>query len=278
MARVIGQKLTESWGQPVLVDNRPGAAGSIGAGIVGKAPPDGYTILMISTSFSFNPSLHTKLPFDTVKDFAAVTWAALTPNILLVHPSLPVKSVKELIALAKSKPGQLNYGSSGYGSAAHLSGELFKNMVGIDIVHIPYKGANPALTDLLAGRLSLAFETMPSALTHVKAGKLRALAVNGARRSPAMPDLPTMTEAGVPGYESTAWFGIVAPAATPKEIITKLNTEIVKILRMPDVKERLSTQGTELVGSTPEEFDAHIKREIAKWGKVIKDAGIPIED
>lgn len=279
LARVIGKELTGRWGQPVIIDNRPGGGGTIGAGTVAKAPADGYTMLFVSTSFGMQPSLYSKLTFDTKKDFTGVIWVASGQFVLVVHPSLPAKSVKELIALAKSKPGQLNFASTGVGGAAHLRGELFKSKTGTDIVHVPYKGTAPVLADLLAGRVSLSFTDLFPTVPHVKAGKLRALAVSGAKRSPAMPDVPTMTEAGVSGFETGQWFGLVAPAATPKEIIAKLNAEIVKIMHLSEVKERLNKlEGLEPMSSTPEEFDAHIKAEIAKWAKVIKAAGIPVED
>lgn len=273
LARAIGQKLTESWGQAVVVDNRGGGGTTIGTEIVAKAPPDGYTILLVPPDLAINPSLYRKLPYDAVKSFAPVTLAAWSPIILAVHPSVPAKSVNELIALAKSKPGQLNYASGGIGTGAHISTELFKSMTEIDMVHIPYKGVGPAVTALLAGQVSMMFGQMPITLPHVKAGKLRALAIASARRSPAMSDLPTVAEAGVPGFEANPWFGVAAPAGTPKEIVTKLNSEIVKILNMADIQQRLSGLGAEPVGSTPEEFAAHIQAEIVKWGEVVKRSG-----
>lgn len=278
LARIVGKKLSERWKQPVIIDNRPGGGASIGAGIVAKAPADGYTILFVSGSFAINPSLHSRLPFNTAKDFAAVTWISSTPNFLLVNPALPVRSVKDLIMLARSKPGQLNFASNGVGSTAHLYGELFKMKTGVDIVHVAYKGASESLPDLFAGRVSLAFMTVPSAISHVKAGKLRALAINGTSRSPEAPDVPTLTEGGIAGFETGAWYGIVAPAHTPKEIINKLSQEIVAILRLPDVKDRIANLGAVVVGSTPEVFDAHIKAELTKWAAVVKAAGIPVEE
>ena len=279
LARILGKELTGRWRQPVIIDNRPGGGGTIGAGMVAKAPADGYTLLFVSTSFGLQPSLYSKLTFDTTKDFTGVVWVASGQFILVVHPSLPVKSVKELIALAKAKPGQLNFASTGVGGAAHLRGELFKSRTGTDIVHVPYKGTAPVLADLLAGRVSLTFSDMAPTIPHLKAGKLRALAVSGTKRSPALPDVPTMTESGVSGFETGQWFGLVAPAGTPKGIVAKINAEIGKILSMPEVKERLNKlEGLEPVSSTPAEFDAHIKAEITKWAKVIKDAGIPVEN
>jgi tripartite-type tricarboxylate transporter receptor subunit TctC len=273
LARAIGQKLTESWSQAVVVENRGGGGSTIGTEIVAKAPPDGYTILLVAPDLAINPGLYRKLPYDAVKSFAPVTLAAWSPVILAVHPSVPAKSVKELIALAKSKPGQLNYASGGIGTGAHIAMELFKSMTEIDMVHIPYKGVGPAVTALLAGQVSMMFGQMPITLPHVKAGKLWALAVASAKRSPAMPDLPTVAEAGVPGFEASPWFGVVAPAGIPKEVITKLNTEIVKIINMPDIQQRLSGLGAEPVGSTPEGFAAHIQAEIVKWGEVVKRSG-----
>ena len=274
LARTIGQKLGESLRQPVIVDNRPGAGGNIGADLVAKAKPDGYTLVMgtIGTQ-SINASLYSKMPYDSAKDFAPITLVAIVPNVLVVNPTVPAKSVAELIALAKSKPGALNFASSSTGGSPHLSGEMFKQMAGVDIAHVPYKGSAPAITDLLGGQVQLMFDNLPSALPQVKAGKLRALAVTSARRSPAAPDLPTIAEAGVPGYEVDSWFGILAPAGTPREIVNKLNAEIVKILQMPDVKERLSEQGAVPVGDTPEHFAEHIRKETVKWAKVVKASG-----
>jgi tripartite-type tricarboxylate transporter receptor subunit TctC len=278
LARAIGQKLTASWTQPVVVDNRPGAAGNIGSEVVAKAAPDGYTLLMGTVStHGINPGLYSKLPYDPVKDFAPVTLVAKVPNILVLHPSVPASSVTELIAHAKAKPGQLNFASSGNGTSIHLSGELFKTMAGVQMTHVPYKGSAPALTDLLGGQVSLMFDNMPTALPHVKAGRLKALAVTSAKRSPAIPQLPTMAEAGLPGFEATSWFGVLAPAATPKEIVGKLNGEIVRILKTPEVRAQLSGQGAEPVGDTPEEFAAHIKAEMAKWAKVVKESGARID-
>lgn len=278
LTRAIGQKLTESWGQPVIIDNRPGAGAIIGMEMAAKAPPDGYTILMSWPGpLAVNPSLYSKLPYDPVNDFVPVIQVATYPLILVVHPSLPVKSVKELIALAKSKPGEINYGSSGNATTSHLTMELFKTTADIDMVHIPYKGAAPAMTALLGGHVSLVFDSITVAMPHVKAGKLRVLGISSLKRSPAAPDLVTISESGLPGFEVIGWYGVLAPAGTPREIVTKLNNEIAKILQMPDLKERLSGQGLDLVSDTPEQFAAHIKKEIAKWAKVVKSAGIRVD-
>jgi tripartite-type tricarboxylate transporter receptor subunit TctC len=273
LARLLGQKLTERWGRQVVVDNRPGANGNIGAAAAAKSPPDGYTLLMGGIGpNAINAGLY-ELSFDPVKDFAPVMLAATYQNILVVDPSLPAKSVKDLIALAKSKPGKINYASAGSGSTQHLSGELFKTMAGIDLVHIPYKGSAPGMTALLGGEVSLMFNSTPTTLPHVKTGKLRGLAVTGGKRSPEAPELPTVAEAGVPGYEVTGWYGVLAPAATPKGIVVKLNSELAKILRLPDIKERLKELGVEAGGGTPEQFGDFIKKEIAKWAKVVKESG-----
>lgn len=276
VARVVAEKLSQSLGQPVVVENRPGGGGTIAIDTVAKANPDGYTILAVSASHTLNPSFGKKLPYDPIKDFAPVTLMALSPYVLTVHPSVPANSVKELIALAKSKPGQLNYGSPGIGTAGHLAGELFKVMAGIDIVHIPYKGGPPGLTALLGGEVSMLFYPVFLVQPHHKTGRLRALAAIESRRSSAMPELPTIAESGLPGYEVTQWYGVLAPAGTPREIVTRLHTEIAKIVKLPEVNERLLGQ-VEPVSSTPEEFDAFIKAEIVKWTKVVKDAGIRID-
>jgi tripartite-type tricarboxylate transporter receptor subunit TctC len=274
LARTIGQKLSEAWRQPVIVENRPGAGGNIGADVVAKAKPDGYTILMgtIGTQ-SINSSLYAKMPYDAAKDFAPVTLVAMVPNVLVVNPAVNAKTVRELVALAKAKPGELNFASSSTGGSPHLSGEMFKQMTGADIVHVPYKGSAPAITDLLGGQVSLMFDNLPSALPQVKAGKLRALAVTSARRSQAAPDIPTLAESGVPGYEVDSWFGILAPAGTPKEIVNQLNAEVVRILKIPQVRERLLEQGAEPVGDTPEHFAEHIRKETVKWARVVKASG-----
>jgi tripartite-type tricarboxylate transporter receptor subunit TctC len=278
LARIIAAKLTESWGQHVLVDNRPGAGGNIGTDLVAKAGPDGYTIVMgaISTH-AINPSLYKSIPYDHIRDFAPITRVGLLPNVLVVNPSLPAKTVKEFIAYGKANPGKLNFASPGTGTSLHLSGELFKDMTGTDMVHVPYKGSTPALTDLLGGQVLAMFDNLPASLPHIKGGKLRPLAVTTARRTPALPDVPTMIEAGVPGFEVTSWFAVFAPARTPKEIVAKLNSEMVKILNSPDVKEKLAQQSVEAAPTTPEELAAFVKSETERWAKVIKATGATVE-
>lgn len=273
LTRTIGQKISESWNQPVVVENRPGAGSTIGSDIVAKAAPDGYTLLMASFSHAVNPTLYAKLPYDTLKDFAAVTLIGSAPNVLTVNPGVSAKSVVEVMALAKSQPGTLHFASAGNGSSSHMAGELFKNLTGAQIVHVPYKGAAPAMTDLLAGQVQMAFDPLPSSLANIKAGKLRAVAVTSAKRSPALPDVPAIGEI-VPGYELAVWYGVVAPANTPKDIIGRLHLEIVRVLNLPDVKERVAGLGFETLGGTPDQFQAFIEAEVAKWGKVVRDAGL----
>lgn len=278
LARAVGQKMSETWGQPVIIDNRPGANGNIGTDAAAKANADGYTLLMVTAgTHGINPSLYRKLPWDAVKDFAPVSLVAMVPNIFVVNNSVPVKSVKEFIAYLKNNPNKFNYGSPGNGSTAHLSMELLKTMTGTSMQHIPYKGSAGVLTDVIGGQIIATIDNMPVYLPQVKAGKIRALAVSAAKRSSAMPDLPTIAEAGVPGYNSSAWFGLVAPAGTPKPVIDKLAAETQRILKLPDVNERLSGLGAEPVGDRPEQFAAHIKSEIAKWAKVIKDANVELQ-
>ena len=277
VGRMMAQKLSENFGQTVVIDNRGGAAGNIGSEIAARSAPDGYTVLMGNVApNAINVSLYARLGYDPVRDFAPISLVASTPNILVVQPSLPVKTVSDLVALAKAKPGTLNYPSAGLGSSSHLAGELFDNIAAVKMVHVPYKGGGPALTDLLGGQVQLMFATMPAAMPHVKAGKLRAIAVTSAKRSPAMPELPTVGET-LNGYEAATWYGLLAPAGTPPPIIMALHAEIVKIIGVAQTKERLLAQGFEPVGSTPAEFAAYIKTEIAKWGKVIKAAGIKAE-
>ena len=275
--RAIAMKLTDALGQTVVVDNRSGANGTIGADIAAKAPPDGYTLSMISSSHSVNPSIMKKLPYDLVTDLAPITQATTQPYALIVHPSVAAKSVKELIALAKAKPNSLNYGSSGTGGLSHLSGALLCSMTGITMTHIPYKGGSPALTDLVGGQIQLLFSTILQAQSQLKGGRVRALAVTTAKRSAGAPELPTMHEAGVTGYEVAGWYGMVAPLKTPAAIIARLNTEAVKALRAPDIKDKLAADGSEPVGSSAEAFGQHIKTEVAKWNKLVKDAGIRAE-
>ena len=278
LARTVGQKLTEAWGQPVIIDNRPGANGNIGTEYAAKATADGYTLLMVTAgTHGINPSLYRKLGFDAVKDFAPVSLVAMVPNIFVVNNAVPVKDIKEFIAYAKANAGKLNYGSPGNGSTAHLSMELFKSMTGIQMVHIPYKGSAGVLADLIGGQIVATMDNMPPYVPQVKAGKIRALAVSPAKRSSAVPELPTVAEAGVPGYDSGAWFGLVAPANTPKDIVAKLSRETARILKLPDVSARLLDLGAEPVGGTPEQFSAHIKAEITKWAKVIKDANVELQ-
>ena len=275
LARLISQKLTEEFGQTVLVDNRTGAGGNIGTELVARAAPDGYTLLAAGIgTLAINPSLYPRLPYDPIKDFQPITLSAKMPNMLAVNPALPVKSVRDLIALAKARPGALNYGSAGSGSNPHILAEYFKLLTKTDIQQIPYKGVPPALTDLMAGQLSLIFATVPTVLPQAKAGRVRALAVTSAQRLPLLPELPTIAEAGVPEYEATQWNGMLAPAATPKEIVAQLNLEIVKTLQRTVVRERLASEMVEPVGNTPDQFHAFMKAEIARWAPVVKASGM----
>ena len=274
LARIITQRVGDGLGQQLVVDNRPGATGIIGAEVVARAAPDGYTLLQVSTSHATNPAMQTKLPYDSVRDFTPISLLSQQPNIWLVHPTLPVKNMKELIAYAKAKPGQLNFASSGTGGSQHLAGELLKGMTGIEMTHIPYKGSPPALIDVLAGRVPVMSSTMPPALPHIKTGKVRVLAVTSLKRSPALPDVPTVAESGVPGYEAISWQALVGPGAMPKPIVSRINAEFVKVLKQPDIVAKLNEQGYETVASTPEWFAAYTRSEIAKWTKVIKAAGI----
>ena len=278
IARIYADKLGNQWGQAVVVDNRAGAGGNIGSEVTAKATPDGYTLLMVTAgTHGINPSLYRKLGFDAIKDFAPVSLVAMVPNIFVVNNAVPVKDLKEFIAYAKANQGKLNYGSPGNGSTAHLSMELFKSMTGIQIVHIPYKGSAGVLADLIGGQIVATMDNMPPYVPQVKAGKIRALAVTPTKRSSAVPELPTVAEAGVPGYDSGAWFGLVAPANTPKEIVNKLSRETARILKLSDVSARLLELGAEPVGGTPEQFSTHIKAEIAKWANVIKDANVELQ-
>lgn len=273
-ARTIAQKLAEAIGQTVIVDNRPGAAGNLGVEIAAKSSPDGYTLVMPITSFAMNPHLYKELPFDTVADFAPVTLASIAPLYLVVPPSLPVKSVSELVALAKARPGQLNYANSGNGTSAHLAGELFKKMAGVDLVSVPYKGGGPAVVDLVAGRVQMYFSTIPAALAQVNAGKLRGLAVTSRARVNLLPEVPTVAESGLLGYEIVGWFGIFAPAGTPKPVIAALNKGLNDVLRMPDTQKRFSAQGLVPGGGTPDELGKFLRTELAKWGALIKQIGL----
>ena len=277
MARITAQKFTETFGQQVIVDNRAGASGIVGTDIAAKAPPDGYTLLMMSLTLTVNPSLYKKLPYNTEKDLAPVTLVASAPLMLVVHPSLPAKSVNELIGFAKANPGKLNFGSGGPGTTPHLAGEMLKMMAKVQMTHVPYKGGGPALADLVGGQIQLMLENIPSTLPHVKAGRLRALAVSGLKRSPLVPDLPTLDEAGLKGYEIVGWNGLFVPSGTPQSIIAYLHGLTVKALAQPDVKERLATLGAEGVGNTPEQFRGFLKAEIVKWARVVKEAGLKVE-
>lgn len=278
LARIAGQALTAELGQTVIVDNRAGAGGNIGAQAAARAPADGYTLFMGTVgTHAINASLYKKMPFDPIKDFAPLTRVANVPNLLVANPAQPFKTVKELIAYAKAHPGQLNFGSSGNGSSIHLSGELFKSMAKIDMQHVPYKGSAPAVTDLLGNQIAIMFDNMPSAIQHVRSGKLRAIAVTTSKRSPELPDVPTIAEAGVPGYEATSWFGLFAPAATPPAVISRLNAAIVKVLANPDVKKQINDQGAEVYSETPQQFAAFIQKETVKWSKVVKDSGASMD-
>ena len=277
LSRAIGQKLTEEWKQPVIVDNRPGASANIGAEILVKSPPDGYTLFCASTIHTINPSLYSKLSYDPVRDFTPITLIAATSQVLAVHPSVPVKTVKELIAYAKKRPGELNYSSAGNGSQPHLTAEMFRARTGIDIVHVPYKGAPPQIADLLAGHVALTFGTSPTAVPHVRSGKLRALGVSTLKRITALPDVPTIDEAGVPGFEASGANGLVGPAGMPPTIVEKLNATVVRIVREPAMSKFLSEQGAEPWTTTPVEYAAYLKSEVAKWAKAVKDSGARID-
>ena len=276
-ARLIGQKLTDAWGQAVLVDNKAGATGIIGTEVVAKAAPDGHMLALVASSHAINPSMAKKLPFDTVKSFEPVVQTHVVPLVLVTAPSFPAKDLKELIAEGKANPGKLLFASSGSGGAPHFSGELFKSMTGIDMTHIPYKGSTLAHPDLMSGRVTLMFDTLAAISTQVKAGGLKAYAVTTAVRASTLPNVPTMAEAGLPGYETSTWGGLLAPAGTPKPVIAKLATEVTRILALPDVKQKLLDAGVEPVGGTPEQFSAFIGKEMEKWAKVAKDAGIQPE-
>jgi len=272
--RILAPRLSENLGQPVVVDNRPGGAATIGMDQVAKSPADGYTLGVANLSFGANPFVLRKMPFDTEKDLAPVSLVTLVPMVLSVHPSVPARSVRELIALAKARPGSLNYGSAGNASANHLATELFKYMTGTDMVHVPYKGGGPAVVSIVGGETAVLFATIPSAVQHFKSGRLVGLGVSTPKRDPTLPDIPTVAEAGVPGYEVYEWQGVVVPAGTPNAVITRLHQEIVKALALPDMKERFASVGAQAVGSTPEQLAAFIKKELAIWSKVVKTAGI----
>ena len=274
LSRLLTPRLSERLGQPVVVDNRPGAGSIIGNELVAKASPDGYTLLMGISTLAILPAMHKKLSYDALRDLAPITQVISAPNILVVHPSLPVKSVKELIAFARRRPGEINFASAGLGTNPHLSMELFLSMTNLKMVHVAYKGLGPAMIDLLAGHVVVATATMLTGLPHVKSGRLRALGVTGAQRVSVMPELPTVAEAGVPGYEAVQWYGLLAPAQTPREIVAKLHGAMTGVLQMPAIRDKLAADGTQPVGNTPEEFARFMRSETEKWGKVVRAAGI----
>ena len=277
LARMVGQKLTDAWGQQVIVDQRPGAGGIIAAETVAKSPPDGYTWLLSTGAYPTLVGLYPKLPFDFVRDFEPVSLLASIPFLLVAHPSLPVKSVSELLKLARARPGQINYASSGAGTTAHLAGEMFKSMAKVNLVHVAYKGVPAGLVGVISGESQLMFAIMQAGFPHVKSGKLRALAASGAKRSESAPQVPTIAESGVSGYEFTSWNGVHVPANTPKAVIRRIQAELVKVVAVPDVRERMVSLGMEVAGSTPEELGALVKSDIAKWSKVIKEAGVRVD-
>ncbi len=277
LARIIGQQLADAWGQPVNVENRAGASGNLGTELVARSAPDGHTLVMAINTHAVNASLYSKLPFDPVKDFIPVILAATTANILVVHPSVQATTVQELIALAKAQPGKLNYASGGSGTTSHLAAELFKTMAGVDMIHVPYKGGGAAYTDLISGQVQLYFVGIPGTVQYLKTGRLRALGVTTPRRSPAAPEVPTIAEAGLPGFSATTWWGILAPAATPAPIIARIDGEVARILKMPEVRAKLDAQGFEPVSSTPESFAAFMRSEIELWAKAVKASGARAE-
>ena len=277
LARAVGQKLGDSLGQPVVIDNRPGANTNIGNEAVAKAPPDGYTLLLTASTLTINPSLYANLGYDPIKSFAPITLVGSTPLVLVVHPSLPVKSVPELIALAKARPAQILYGSAGSGSTLHLAGEMFNTLAHVKLVHVPYKGVTNAFSDLLGGQISLMFPGAPIALPQARAGKLRALASTGDKRTPTAPELPTIAEAGLPGYEVSVWYGVLAPAATPAAVINRLHDELVRIIQLPDIRERWAALGADPLHNTPEQYTAFLKADLLKWTKVVRDSGAKVD-
>jgi tripartite-type tricarboxylate transporter receptor subunit TctC len=277
LARTLADKMHGAWGQTVLVENRPGGGTTIGTNLVARAPADGHTLLIVSFAFAVNPTLYRTLPYDTVSDFAPVALAAGTPNLLVVNPKLPIRSVEELIALAKSKPAGLNYASAGNGSSNHLCMELFKSLTGANLVHVAYRGSAPAVTDLIGGQVDVMFDNTPNVWPHVKAGKLRALAVSGATRSPFTPELPTVAQAGVKGFDVTVWFGVVAPRATPEAVVEKLNAEVNRILRLKEVAALFRGQGVEPLGGSAAQFEAFLRAQIDKWAAVVKTSGARAE-
>lgn len=274
LGRLIAAQLSSSLGQPVVAENRGGAGGNVGAEAAAKSAPDGYTVVLVAPSLAISPSLYSKLNYDPVKDFAPISLVATVPNVMITHPSVPAATLAEFIALAKTKPGGMNFGSGGSGTSNHLAGELFNIVAGVKLVHVPYKGVNLAMNDVLSGQIQFVVIGVPAAAPHIKAGRLRALALVAPRRAPALPDVPTVAEAGLPKFEVTTWYGILAPAGTPRPIITRLNAEIVRIMHAPEMTQRLAGMATDPVTSTPEEFAAYIKSEIAKWAEVIRQAGL----
>ena len=277
LARTLGRKLTEAWKQPVIVDNRPGGGTTIGTNLAAKAPPDGHTLLIVSFAFAVNPSLYTELPYDSAKDFAPVILAAATPNLLVINPALPAKTVQELVGLAKSRAGGLNYASAGNGSSNHLCMELFRSMAGLNLVHVPYKGSVPAVTDLIGGQVDAMFDNVPNVIQQVKAGKLRALAVTSRDRSMFLPNVPTVAESGFPSFDVSVWFGVVAPAGTPAPVLASLNREINRILALPDVVQLFHGQGVEPRGGSAADFGAFLRAQTGRWAKVVKDSGARAE-
>ena len=277
MARTVAQKLNESWQHAVVVENKPGASGSVGSEIVAKSAPDGYTLLVQGTQHAINLSLYKQLPYDTLRDFVPINYIASAPFLLVLHPSVPANTVAELIAYIKARPGGLNYGSSGVGGGAHLAGEIFKTAAGVPLTHIPYKGAAPAMADLLGGQVTMVFDPIPTSITQVRAGRLKALAITSAKRSALMPELPTVAESGLPGFDVSAWFGLYGPAAMPKDIAIKLNAEVNRILQLPEVKEKFAGLGAESMIMNTDQFAVHLRAEIAKFAKAIKDSGATAE-
>jgi tripartite-type tricarboxylate transporter receptor subunit TctC len=277
MARVVAQKLSESWGQQAVVDNKPGASGSIGSELVAKSAADGYTLLLQGTQHAINLSIYKQLPYDTLRDFTPVAYIAVAPFLLVLHPSVPANSVTELIAWIKTKPGGVNYGSSGVGGAAHLAGEMFKTTAGVQLTHIPYKGAAPAMADLLGGQVPMVFDPIPTSIPHVRGGKIKVLAITSARRSPLIPEVPTVAESGLPGFEVAAWFGLYAPAATPADVVNKLNADVNRVLQLQEVKEKFAALGADSAPMTTEQLALHLRSEIAKFAKAIKDSGAKAE-
>jgi tripartite-type tricarboxylate transporter receptor subunit TctC len=273
LARAVGTKLGEAWGQQVIVENRPGAGTNIGTEVAAKAPPDGYTLFMPTVANAINPTLYPKLSFDIMRDFAHITNFAKVPGIVVVHPSVPAKNVKDLIALAKANPNALRHGSTGIGSPHHLAGEIFKSMAGVKMVHVPYRGATPAITDIIAGHIEVYFGAMVSTLPHAKNGRVRALGVTTLKRVAAVPDIPTISEQGLKGFETGSWFGVSVPTGTSKDIVNRLHKEAVRILALPEVRDRMTSEGAEFVGDTPEQFTAYMRSEIDKWGKAVKASG-----